>query len=48
MKYIMLFYANFDHPPLLSHFVIHLGTLPKVRHTSRTPPQILVVRVMHT
>src|SRR6218665_2609422 len=39
IKYVTLFLANFDPPPL-SHFVTHPGT-PKVRHTSRTP-QFLV------
>src|SRR6218665_1854813 len=36
IKYVTLFLANFDPPPL-SHFVTHPGTPPKVRHTSRTP-----------
>jgi len=36
IKYVTLFLANFDPLPL-SHFFTHLGTPPKVRHTSRTP-----------
>ena len=35
VKYVTLFLANFDPPPL-SHFVTHPGTPPKVRHTSWT------------
>src|SRR6218665_1791854 len=37
IKYVTLFLANF-YPLPLSHFV----TPPKVRHTSRTPPDFLV------
>src|SRR6218665_1621353 len=39
IKYIMLFLANFDSPPLC-HTLSHIPGLPppKVRHTSRTPP----------
>src|SRR6218665_3494475 len=40
IKYVTLFWANF-YPLPLSHFVTHPGT-PKVRHTSRTPPDFLV------
>src|SRR6218665_877895 len=46
VAYIKLFSANFDPLPLL-HFVTHHGT-PKVRHTSRTPPPILVGLVQET
>src|SRR6218665_254683 len=39
IKYIMLFLANFDSPPLC-HPLSHIPgpPPPKVRHTSRTPP----------
>ena len=43
----MLFLANYDPLSLLSHFVTHPGTPPKVRHTSRTPP-FLVGLVQNT
>ena len=37
-------HAIFDQflPPPLSHFVTHFGTPLKVRHTSRTPPFLVV------
>src|SRR6218665_3707607 len=36
IKYVTLFFANFDPLPL-SHFVTYPGTPQKVRHTTHTP-----------
>src|SRR6218665_2101079 len=47
IKYVMLFLANFDPPPSVTLCYTSRDP-PKVRHTSRTPPQFLVGLVQKT